>query len=129
MLMELLNRLFGSEIQREPKQRKDEMAGEVDVKVEKQQQETAVNVKPQYDNPDLTILAAKYGELNAGKEIKIELNEAAKLLGRKRVRLDAFAGLIKKLRNDYGVELMIYSRRTKLKKEVNNENLHGRHSD
>ena len=116
MLIQLLNRLFGSEIQSEPKQRKNEMAGEVDVKVEKQQQETAVNVKPQmmYENPDLNILAANYGELKPGKEIKIELNEAAKLLGRKRVRLDAFAGLIKKLRNDYGVDLKIYSRRTKV---------------
>lgn len=126
MLIELLNRLFGSEIQREPKQRKNEMADEVEVKNEKQQQVTAVNVKPQmmYDNPDLNILAANYGELKPGKEIRIELGLAAKLLGRKRVRLDAFAGLIKKLRNDYGVELLIYSRRTKLKQKGGSGNVH-----
>ena len=46
----------------------------------------------------------------------IELGEAAKMLGRKRVRLDAFAALTKKLKNDYGVELKIYSRRTKVEK-------------
>lgn len=113
MLVELLNRLFGSEIQGNRGERKNEMA----VKIEKQQQETAVNVKPQYDDPDLNILAEKYGELESGKVIVIELGEAAKLLGRKRVRLDAFTSLQKKLKNDYGVELQIYSRRTKLKKE------------
>lgn len=121
MIIQLLTKLFGSDIQSNRGERKNDLASEVDVKVEKQQQVTAVEVKPQYDDPDLNILAANFGELNAGKEIKIELNEAAKLLGRKRVRLDAFAGLIKKLREDYGVELLIYSRRTKLKKEVNNE--------
>jgi len=45
-------------------------------------------------------------------------------------RVDAFSGLIKKLHNDYGVELKIYSRRTKLEPEgVENEDLHGRNSD
>lgn len=109
MLTTILNRLFGSEIcgQRE---RKDEMmmAGEVDVNVDKQPE------RKTYDDPDLIILADKYGELVAGKVITLELNEAARLLGRKRVRLDAFSGLIKKLHNDFGVELKIYSRRTKL---------------
>lgn len=67
-----------------------------------------------YDDPDLQILADNYGELKSGMRITIELNEAARLLGRKRIRLDAFSGLIKKLHNEYGVELKIYSRRTKL---------------
>ena len=72
--------------------------------------------KKLYDDPDLNILAEKYGELVAGKEITIELGAAAKMLGRKRVRLDAFAALTKKLKKDYGVELKIYSRRTKIEK-------------
>lgn len=53
----------------------------------------------------------------------IELGEAAKMLGRKRVRLDAFAALTKKLQNEFGVELKIYSRRTKIEKE-GDDNVH-----
>ena len=109
MLTTILNRLFGSEITGQ-RRRKDEMnvADEVEVNFEKQPE------RKTYDDPDLNILAEKYGELEVGKVITIELDEAARLLGRKRVRLDAFSGLIKKLHNDFGVELKIYSRRTKL---------------
>lgn len=99
MLERILTRLFGDELRAK---------NEAVVVNEKQQE------KKLYDDPDLNILAERYGELVAGKEIMIELNEAARLLGRKRVRLDAFSGLIKKLHNEYGVELKIYSRRTKL---------------
>lgn len=106
MITMILNRLFGSELR---SQRTLKKAGEVDECVEKQPE------KKLYEDPDLNILAERYGELKPGKEILIELGEAAKMLGRKRVRLDAFAALTKKLKNDYGVELKIYSRRTKLK--------------
>ena len=99
MLERVLTRLFGDELRAK---------NEAVVVNEKQQE------KKLYDDPDLNILAEKYGELVAGKEIMIELGEAAKMLGRKRVRLDAFSSLTKKLYNEYGVELKIYSRRTKL---------------
>lgn len=106
MLTTILTRLFGNELGRKT----DEMnvADEVEVNFEKQPE------KKTYDDPDLNILAERYGELKPGKEIMIELGAAAKMLGRKRVRLDAFSSLIKKLHNEYGVELKIYSRRTKL---------------
>lgn len=71
-----------------------------------------------YNNdPDLDILAKTYGELDPGKVIEIELNTAAKLLGRKRIKVDAFDALKRRLKNDYDVELRIYSRRTKLNKK------------
>ena len=109
MLTTILTRLFGSEITGQ-RGRKDEMnvADEVEVNVEKQPE------RKTYDDPDLNIIAERYGELQPGKVITIELNECSQLLNRKRVRQDSFSGLIKKLHNDYGVELMIYSRRTKL---------------
>ena len=109
MLTTILNRLFGSEITGQ-RRRKDEMnvADEVEVNFEKQPE------RKTYDDPDLQTLADTFGELKPGKEITLELGEAAKLLGRKRVRLDAFSSLTKKLHNEYGVELKIYSRRTKL---------------
>ena len=109
MITMILNRLFGSEMSVQRANEKElKMAEEVEVCVEKQPK------KKRYDDPDLNILAERYGELVAGKEIMIELGEAAKMLGRKRVRLDAFSSLTKKLYNEYGVELKIYSRRTKL---------------
>ena len=86
-------------------------AGEVEVCVQKQPE------KKLYDDPDLNILAERYGELKPGKEIMIELGAAAKMLGQKRVRLDAFAALTKKLQNEFGVDLKIYSRRTKLNRK------------
>ena len=109
MLTTILNRLFGSEITGQ-RGRKDEMnvADEVEVNVEKQPE------RKTYDDPDLNTLAANFGELVAGKVITIELGEAARLLGRKRVRLDAFSTLQKKLKQYYDVELKVYSRRTKV---------------
>ena len=101
MLERILTRLFGDELRAK---------NEVVVVNDKQPK------KKLYDDPDLNILAEKYGELKPGKEIMIELGAAARMLGRKRVRLDAFAALTKKLKNEYGVELKIYSRRTKLEK-------------
>lgn len=102
MITTILNRIFGADASR----KKEMMMSGATIK---NQTERRI-----YDDPDLQILADKYGELKSGMEIRLELGEAARLLGRKRVRLDAFSGLIKKLHNEYGVELKIYSRRTKL---------------
>ena len=105
MITMILNRLFGSEIR---SQRTLKLAGEVEANVEK------LPEKKLYEDPDLLALYDRYGELQMGKVITIELNECAQLLNRKRVRLDAFKTLQNRLRNDYGVELKIYSRRTKV---------------
>lgn len=121
MIERILERLFGSEIygQREEIEELKAAMG-----IEKPLE------KKTYDDPDLQTLADAFGELQPGKEITLELGEAAKFLGRKRVRLDAFSGLIKKLHNEYGVELKIYSRRTKLeKKGAEDEDLHSRNSN
>lgn len=102
MLERILTRLFGDELR----------AKNEAVVVNDKQPE-----KKLYGDPDLNILAERYGELEPGKEIMIELGEAAKMLGRKRIRLDAFAALTKKLQNEFGVDLKIYSRRTKLNRK------------
>jgi len=109
MIATILTRLLGNDLGgRKTEEKKPGMQG-VEVIIQPVEPK-----KKRYDDPDLDILAARYGELQPGKEITIELGVAARMLGRKRVRLDAFSGLIKKLHNDYGVELKIYSRRTKL---------------
>ena len=61
---------------------------------------------------DIDILSQKYGELRSGLTIRLELNEACALLGRTRKRIDAFARLQKTLQEDYGVQLIVYSRKT-----------------
>jgi len=125
MLTTILTRLFCNELRdRKTEEMKPGMQG-VEMFIQPVEPK-----KTRYNDPDLNILVERYGELQPGKEITLELGEAAKLLGRKRVRLDAFSSLTKKLHNEYGVELKIYSRRTKIeKKGVEDEDLHGRNSD
>lgn len=65
------------------------------------------------EDPDIEVLKREYGELYEGKVIEIGLSEACKLLGRTRIRVDAFKGIISKLHRDYGVTLIIKSRKSK----------------
>ncbi len=125
MLTTILTRLFGNELGgRKTEEMKPGMQS-VEMFIQPVEPK-----KTRYDDPDLQVLYDRFGELLPGKEITLELGEAAKLLGRKRVRLDAFSSLTKKLHNEYGVELKIYSRRTKLETKVaEDEDLHGRNSD
>ena len=114
MLTTILTRLFGNELGRKTEEMKPGKQG-VEIIIQ-----PVEPMKKLYDDPDLNILAERYGELVPGKEIMIELGTAARMLGRKRVRLDAFAALTKKLQNEYGVVLKIYSRRTKVEKKGDN---------
>lgn len=61
---------------------------------------------------DIEILTQQYGELRSGMTIRMELNEACELLGRTRKRIDAFKTLAKRLKDEYGVQLIIYSQKT-----------------
>jgi hypothetical protein len=61
---------------------------------------------------DIDVLTQRYGSLVPGMTIRIELNEACNLLGRTRRRVDAFNRLAKRLKDDYDVELKIYSQKT-----------------
>lgn len=61
---------------------------------------------------DIEILTQKFGELRSGMTIRLELNEACELLGRTRKRIDAFKTLAKRLKDEYGVQLIIYSQKT-----------------
>ena len=61
---------------------------------------------------DIEILTQQYGELRSGMTIRIELGEACELLGRTRKRIDAFKTLAKRLKDEFGVQLIIYSQKT-----------------
>lgn len=71
--------------------------------------------EPQHEIPvvtdDIAILTKQYGTLSPGMTIKIELNTACELLGRSRKRVDAFKTLAKRLADEFGVQLIIYSRK------------------
>ena len=74
MIERILERLFGNEIygQREEIEELKATMG-----IEKPLE------KKTYDDPDLQTFADAFGELQPGKEITLELGEAAKFLGRK----------------------------------------------
>ena len=61
---------------------------------------------------DIEILSQKYGELRSGMTIRMELGEACELLGRTRKRIDTFKTLAKRLKEEFGVQLIIYSQKT-----------------
>ena len=61
---------------------------------------------------DIEILTQQYGDLRSGMTIRLELNAACELLGRTRKRTDAFKTLAKRLKDEYGVQLIIYSQKT-----------------
>ena len=61
---------------------------------------------------DIEILTQQYGELRSGMTIRMELNAACELLGRTRKRIDAFKTLAKRLKDEFGVQLIIYSQKT-----------------
>lgn len=64
------------------------------------------------DDPELIILAEKYGELVSGKQIEVTLQELLVLIPRTRKRSDAYRGLASKLER-LGVKLNITTNRTK----------------
>lgn len=61
---------------------------------------------------DIEILTQQYGELRSGMTIRMELGAACELLGRTRKRIDAFKTLAKRLKDEFGVQLIIYSQKT-----------------
>ena len=60
---------------------------------------------------DIERLENKYGELSEGKVIETTLQEILVAVPRHRARTDAYDSLVKKLESDYGVKLIITSRK------------------
>ena len=64
------------------------------------------------ENPsDIQRLEKHYGELHEGKIIETTLQEILTAVPRHRARTDAYDSLVKKLESDYGVKLIITSRK------------------
>lgn len=60
---------------------------------------------------DIERLERKYGELHEGKVIETMLQEILAVIPKKRARVDAYNSLVKTLERDYGVKLVITSRK------------------
>lgn len=64
---------------------------------------------------DITALLEKYGSLSSltGLSISLTLKEALEIMPRERRRVDAYEGLKNYLKREYGITLIITSRKTK----------------
>lgn len=68
---------------------------------------------PKTPEDEIEVLARYCGGLAKGKVVRIGLHEILDIIPRKRRKADAYYALKKQLRDEYGVELVIESRRTK----------------
>lgn len=62
---------------------------------------------------DVEALLKKHGNFTNGLSIEETLQELLKICPRKRARIDAYQGLVSYLNSEYGVRLIIKSRKTK----------------
>ena len=103
MVLNLLNRLFGSSIDALPNS---------SVAVEEKKKDSKREEK--YDS-DIEVLKQKYGvEFKSGLCIELPLKEFINICPRTRRRVDAYFGLVSYLKSEYGVTLKITSNKTKI---------------
>ena len=115
-LRNLWNSLFGSgrtDIRKEPI--KIEAEPEMDSTIERPQQGLSLD-------EEILVLARHYGGLVSGTKLTVDLRELLDLLYRKRRKADAYYALGKKLKDEYGVELVITSRSSKNKEDNDKKN-------
>ena len=70
---------------------------------------------------EVEVLARELGGIASGMKLEIDLHRILELCPRKRKKADAYLGLKKKLRDDYGVELVITSRASKKEEPQNGQ--------
>lgn len=100
--------------QTKTKEYKPEMQAEKEWTEEEKEEEE--DIKPFY--LDIQALSKIYGFMIPGLKIEVGLQDLLKICPRKRERSDAYYGLVKHLKERYGVELVITSRKkNNLKKE------------
>ena len=62
---------------------------------------------------EVEVLAKELGGIATGMELQIDLHRLLDICPRKRKKADAYLGLKRKLRDEFGVELVIISRTSK----------------
>lgn len=104
MLNNLLRGLFGLGLTAETKsQKQDEERSDIDCATLPTKQ------FPSLDD-DVRILEEEYGALTQGKVIEVGLHRLLELCPRSRKKSDAYLGLKRRLKEDWGVELIILSK-------------------
>lgn len=59
------------------------------------------------EDPEIVLLARKYGPLKNGLRIELSLQEALELFPRQRRKSDAFRGLVRKVKKEFDTDLII----------------------
>ena len=110
MLRNLLNALFGDSKENCPNRQAIESVAPDDSK----KSATEPNVEKNPDEileEEISLLSKTYGPLTSGVKIELSLQEALKLFPRTRRRSDAYVKLSRKVRDEYGAELIITGKR------------------
>lgn len=103
MLWNLLNSLFGE---------RSTVTPECQVNLQAAPDTIAKNGKMNDENlSDIQRLERRYGELQEGMVIETTLQEMLVVVPRHRARTDAYDSLVKELESEYGVKLVITSRK------------------
>ncbi len=98
MFNNLINKLFGKQ---------DAVEGQQDIQLASPaEKEAALPDIAQHADPEIQIIAGRYGELVPGKVIETTLTELQEILPRPRKRADAYAAVAKRLAT-MGVTLVI----------------------
>ena len=119
MIATLFNILFGERNIVPAKRQNDTAAGD-DIKERAVMEESFVPAIREPEpipemiddvDPEITLLARKYGPLTNGVKIELSLQDALQLFPRQRKRSDAYKGLIKKVKEKFNAELTIGTKR------------------
>lgn len=116
MFQTLLNMLFGDSQSWPIRQEITSVAPDVNKEraTENEMLSTEEEVREQTLDEEILLLARTHGPLGSGVRIELDLQAALKLFPRKRKRVDAYSKLIRKVREEFGTELIITSRKTKI---------------
>lgn len=116
MIKELMSSLFGvgkTSISKSPKN--EDAVPKTDGTIAAPQPELSLD-------DEILVLARHYGGLVSGTKLTVDLRELLDLFYRKRRKADAYYALGKKLKDEYGVELVITSRSSKNKEDNDKKN-------
>ena len=109
MLNNILTRIFGESrsygITPEQRDMAEINAAAAGAPLIKEEAPVMETVETSVKRPDIIALELKYGPLTEGMLIKTDLHTMLELCPRTRRKRDAYKGLIRQLREDYGVTL------------------------
>lgn len=113
MFQQLLNMLFGDSPSGHPNRQAIESVAPDVNKENATENNTTPPATEKTLEEEILLLARTHGPLASGVRIELSLQEALKLFPRARRRIDAYGKLIRRVRDEYGTELIITSQKSK----------------